>query len=65
MANILASQSADVRTQSADPASQQVIVRMRSDGEPIDPSPTINQAVNGGLAMAGNPLHATQDTERC
>jgi len=56
MANILASQSAEMRAkgeamiQQADKlACESWNERMWSDGEPIDPSPTIDQAVNGGF----------------
>jgi phage FluMu protein Com len=56
MANILASRSADMRAkgeamiQQADKlACESWNERMWSDGEPIDPSPTIDQAVNGGF----------------
>ncbi len=56
MANILASQSADMRAkgealiQQADRLlCESWNERMWSDGEPIDPSPTIDQAVNGGF----------------
>jgi hypothetical protein len=37
--------------------------RMWSDGEPIDPSPTIGQAVNGGF-LVGDPVRTLQDAER-
>lgn len=36
--------------------------RMWADGEPIDPSPTIDQAVNGSLAR--DPVLPMQDAER-
>src|SRR6202012_6133584 len=56
MANILASQSVEMRAkgealiQQADRLlCESWNERMWSDGEPIDPSPTIDQAVNGGL----------------
>jgi hypothetical protein len=56
MANILATQSAEMRTkgeamiQQADKLlCESWNERMWSDGEPIDPSPTIDQAVNGGF----------------
>ena len=56
MANILASQSAEMRAkgeamiQQADKLlCESWNERMWSDGEPIDPSPTIDQAVNGGF----------------
>jgi hypothetical protein len=56
MTNILAAQSAEMRTK-ADTMLQQADrllceswnERMWSDGELIDPSPTIDQAVNGGF----------------
>jgi hypothetical protein len=56
MANILASQSAEMRAkgealiQQADKLlCESWNERMWSDGEPIDPSPTIDQAVNSGF----------------
>ena len=56
MANILATQSAEMRAkgealiQQADRLlCESWNERMWSDGEPIDPSPTIDQAVNGGF----------------
>ncbi|MCK1721621.1 hypothetical protein [Bradyrhizobium sp. 141] len=56
MANILATQSAETRAkgealiQRADKLlCESWNERMWSDGEPIDPSPTIDQAVNGGF----------------
>jgi hypothetical protein len=56
MANILATQSAEMRTkgeamiQQADKLlCESWNERMWSDGEPIDPSPTIDQAINGGF----------------
>ena len=56
MANILAAQSAEMRAkgeamiQQADKLlCESWNERMWSDGEPIDPSPTIDQAVNGGF----------------
>jgi hypothetical protein len=56
MANILASQSAEMRAkgeamiQQADKLlCESWNERMWSDGEPIDPTPTIDQAVNGGF----------------
>ena len=56
MAHILATQSAEMRTK-AEAMLQQADrlmceswnERMWADGEPIDPSPTIDQAVNGGF----------------
>jgi hypothetical protein len=57
MANILAAQSAEMRAkgeamiQQADKLlCESWNERMWSDGEPIDQSPTIDQAVNGGFA---------------
>src|SRR4051794_11315558 len=57
MANILATQSADIRAKGEAMIQQANKLlceswneRMWSDGEPIDPSPTIDQAVNGGFA---------------
>jgi hypothetical protein len=57
MANILATQSAEMRAkgealiQQADKLlCESWNERMWSDGEPIDPSPTIDQAVNGGFS---------------
>jgi hypothetical protein len=56
MANILASRSVEMRAkgealiQQADRLlCESWNERMWSDGEPIDPSPTIDQAVNGGF----------------
>lgn len=56
IANILATRSAEMRAkgealiQQADKLlSESWNERMWSDGEPIDPSPTIDQAVNGGF----------------
>jgi phage FluMu protein Com len=57
MTNILAAQSAEVRAK-AETLLQQADrllceswnERMWADGEPIDPSPTIDQAVNGGYS---------------
>ena len=37
---------------------------MWSDGGPIDPSPTIDQAINGDF-MAGDQVFALPDTARC
>src|SRR5258708_13703104 len=57
MTGILAEQSAEMRAkaetmlQQADRLlSESWNERMWSDGEPIDPSPTIDQAVNGGFS---------------
>lgn len=56
MANILAIQSAEMRAKGEAMIQQADRLlceswneRMWSDGEPIDPSPTIDQAVNGGF----------------
>jgi hypothetical protein len=56
MANILAAQSAEMRAKGEATIQQADRLlceswneRMWSDGEPIDPSPTIDQAVNGGF----------------
>jgi len=56
MTGILAARSAEMRSkgeamiQQADKLlCESWNERMRSDGEPIDPSPTIDQAVNGGF----------------
>src|ERR1700680_2123292 len=56
MANILATQSAEMRTKGEAMIQQADRLlceswneRMWSDDEPIDPSPTIDQAVNGGF----------------
>jgi hypothetical protein len=56
MANILATQSAEMRAKGEAPIQQADKLpcessneRMWSDGEPIDPSPTIDQSVNGGF----------------
>src|SRR3978361_107377 len=56
MSNILAAQSAEMRAK-AETILQQADrllceswnERMWSDGEPIDPSPTVDQAINGGF----------------
>src|SRR3984893_12110132 len=60
MANILPYQSVDRRakgeaiTQQADRLlCESWNERMWSDGEPIDPSPTIDQAINGGFPCIG------------
>ena len=37
---------------------------MWSDGEAIDPSPTIDQAINGRFSVAGDPVRQVQDAER-
>ena len=56
MANMLAAQSAEMRAKGEAMIQQADRLlceswneRMWSDGEPIDPSPTIDQAVNGGF----------------
>src|SRR5712664_3226637 len=56
MTNILAAQSAEMRAKAETMLQQADRLlceswneRMWSDGEPIDPSPTIDQAVNGGF----------------
>jgi len=71
MANILAAQSTEMRAKGEAMIQQADRLlceswneRMWSDGEPIDPSPTIDQAVNGGFPMAGDPVRAVQDAER-
>src|ERR1700752_4848798 len=55
MTNILARQSAEMRTKAETMLQQADRLlceswneRMWADGEPIDPSPTIDQAINGG-----------------
>jgi hypothetical protein len=55
MTGILAAQSADLRSkgealikQADKLACESWNERMWSDGEPIDPSPTVDQAINGG-----------------
>ena len=48
MANILATRSAEMRVTDK-LLCESWNERMWSDGEPIDPSPTIDQAVNGGF----------------
>lgn len=71
MANILAAQSAEMRAKGEAMIQQADRLlceswneRMWSNGEPIDPSPTIDQAVNGGLPLAGDQVRALQDAER-
>jgi hypothetical protein len=56
MTNILAAQSAEMRGKAENMLQQADKLlceswneRMWSDGEPIDPSPTIDQAINGGF----------------
>src|ERR1700740_1690993 len=71
MANILAAQPAEMRAK-GDAMIQQADrllceswnERMRSDGEPIDPSPTIDQAVNGGFPWLEISVRTVQDAER-
>lgn len=72
MANIHATQSAEMRAKGEAMIQQADRLlceswneRMWSDGEPIDPSPTIDQAVNGGFApiLSGersNPILAAR-----
>src|SRR6204780_5900573 len=68
MTNILAAQSAEMRAKAETMLQQADRLlceswneRMWSDGEPIDPSPPIDQAINGGFpsleaqAPAGKP----------
>src|ERR1700684_1461680 len=62
MANILAAQSADMRTKAEAMIRQADKLlceswneRMWSDGEPIDPSPTIDQAINGRFSWLEIP----------
>jgi hypothetical protein len=57
MTNILAAQSAEMRAKAETMLQQADRLlceswneRMWSDGEPIDPSPTIDQAINGGFS---------------
>src|SRR5260370_17704451 len=67
MTGILAAQSAEMRAKAETMLQQADRLlceswneRMWSDGEPIDPSPTIAQAVNGGfpcLEIRGAPCH--------
>ena len=71
MTNILAAQSAEMRAK-AETLLQQADrllceswnERMWSDGEPIDPSPTIDQADQRRLSLARDPVLALQDAER-
>src|ERR1700730_10275450 len=70
MTNILTSQSLEMRAKGETMIQQADKLlceswneRMWSDGEPIDPSPTIGQAVNGGF-LAGDPVRTLQDAER-
>jgi hypothetical protein len=69
MTGILAAQSAEMRAKAETMLQQADRLlceswneRMWSDGEPIDPSPTIDQAINGGLAR--DPVLPLQDAER-
>jgi len=71
MANMLAAQSAEMRAKGEAMIQQADRLlceswneRMWSDGEPINPSPTIDQAVNGGFPWARDHVHALQDAER-
>ena len=71
MANILAAQSAEMRAKGEAMIQQADRLlceswneRMWSDGEPIDPSPTIDQAVNGGFPWLEIQVRALQDAER-
>jgi hypothetical protein len=45
-------------------ACQSLNERMRSDGGPTDPSPTIDQAINGGYAVVGCEW-SDKDSLRC
>jgi len=47
---------ADLIREADDLACQSWNERMWADGGPIDPSPTIDQAINGGL-MPGSKMH--------
>jgi hypothetical protein len=71
MTGILAAQSVEMRAKGAALIQQADRLlceswneRMWSDGEPIDPSPTIEQAINGGFPWLENPVFAVQDPER-
>jgi hypothetical protein len=71
MTGILAAQSAEMRAKGEAMIQQADRLlceswneRMWSDGEPIDPSPTIDQAVNGGFPWLEIRVRALQDTER-
>jgi hypothetical protein len=62
MTGILAAQSAEKRAKGAALIQQADRLlceswneRMWSDGEPIDPSPTIDQAINGGFPLVRVP----------
>src|SRR5207302_10028774 len=70
MANMLAAQSTEMRAKGEAMIQQQTgcfakleRARMWSDGEPIDPSPTIDQAVKGGFPWLEIKC-ALQDAER-
>ena len=72
MAAIFAAQSAEMRAkgealiQQADKLfCESWNERMWSDGEPIDPSPTIDRAINGGFPWVGDSMLAMQDAQRC
>src|SRR4051812_41586602 len=71
MTNILATQSAEARAK-AETLLQQADrllceswnERMWAEGEPIDPSPTIDQARQRRVSLAGNSMLSLQDAER-
>jgi hypothetical protein len=72
MTGILAAQSAEVRAKGEALIQQADKLlcgswneRMWSDGEPIDPSPTIDQAVNGGFPWLGDSVCGMQSPQRC
>ena len=72
MTGILAAQSAEMRAKGAALIQQADRLlceswneRMWSDGEPIDPSPTIDQAINGGFPWLEIQMFTVQDPERC
>jgi hypothetical protein len=72
MTRILAAQSAEMRAkgkaliQQADKLlCESWNERMWSDGEPIDPSPTIDQAINGGFPWLEIQCAKVQDPKRC
>ena len=71
MTNILAAQSVEMRTKAETMLQQADKLlceswneRMWADGEPIDPSPTINQAINGGFPWLEIRCSRLQDAER-
>src|SRR5437763_8882010 len=71
MTGILAAQSAEMRAKGAAMIQQADRLlceswneRMWSDGEPIDPSPTIDQAINGGFPWLEIQCCTLQDPER-